>query len=92
MNFFIRELQILFWQSLGWNIVGAIAIMAWALVMSAIVFGMLYFLGVLRVHPTIEVNGKSHNVLIYRSMTSVNMHLFMYFDMPLHMTGSCTVC
>ena len=27
--------------------------------MSAIVFGVLYFLGVLRVHPTIEINGEN---------------------------------
>ena len=34
-------------------------IIAWGIIMSAIVFGVLYFLGILRVHPTIEINGEN---------------------------------
>ena len=48
---------IFYFQLLGWNLVGAVAIFAWSAVLSAILFGILKCAGILRVSKEVEIKG-----------------------------------
>ncbi len=43
------------WQSLGWNIVGAAAIIAWSAVLCTLMFGTMSGMKILRVAAEVEI-------------------------------------
>ena len=59
---FRRETKVIFFhffQSLGWNLAGAAAIMTWSAVLSTLMFGTLSGMKILRVSAEVEIKVRS---------------------------------